>query len=417
MTLLLVASAAPGMPPAAVAQVVPGRVYVANFASDTVSVIDTATNTVIATVPVGDGPRGVGVTPDATRVYVANEQSDTVSVIDTATNAVVATVAVGDWPTGVRATPDGTRVWVTNAESDSVSIIDTGTNAVVATVPVGIWPIDVAFSPDGARAYVTSQADTVSVLQANGSLVTAVPVGHTPTGSEVLPNGSKIYVANQSSNPVSVIAAATNTVVATIPVDPDPTGVAVHPNGSRVYVATQSSSIEMIDTSTDTVVDSALQAHPRDLVLSPAGDRLYVGNHPLFVGVLDAATLDGITNVGVGGSPDGMAAAALRAPVIGGSTWYTSGAKSRSGPAGSAVALYAVGAAPGVPYRAVLSRTPACADLVAHLNPTAVVAGASGLIGTVRGTIPAGTPAGTYWICFRHTAGATATGVVSFTVA
>ena len=37
-------------------------------------------------------------------------------------------------------------------------------------------------------------------------------------------------------------------------------------------------------------------------------------------------------------------------------------------------------------------------------------------IGTVRGTIPPGTPAGTYWICFQHTAGATATGVVSFTV-
>ena len=64
----------------------------------------------------------------------------------------------------------------------------------------------------------------------------------------------------------------------------------------------------------------------------------------------------------------------------------------------------------------MLSRTPACADLVAYLTPTTVVAGPNGLIGTVRGTIPPGTPAGMYWICFRHTAGATATGVVSFTV-
>ena len=76
------------------------RVYVANNGngSNSVSVIDTATNTVIATVPVGTWPRGVSVNPAGTRVYVANGGSNNVSVIDTATNTVVATVLVGDWP-------------------------------------------------------------------------------------------------------------------------------------------------------------------------------------------------------------------------------------------------------------------------------------------------------------------------------
>ena len=47
-------------------------VYVAGFNSNTVSVIDTATNTVTATVPVGGRPSGVAVTPDGAFVYVAN---------------------------------------------------------------------------------------------------------------------------------------------------------------------------------------------------------------------------------------------------------------------------------------------------------------------------------------------------------
>src|SRR5215470_5486086 len=68
--------------------------------------------------------------------YVTNRMSDTVSVIDTATNTVVATVPVGRFPFGVAITPDGTHAYVTNNASRTVSVIDTATNTVVATVPV-----------------------------------------------------------------------------------------------------------------------------------------------------------------------------------------------------------------------------------------------------------------------------------------
>ncbi len=79
--------------------------YVANFSSNNVSVIDTATNTVVATVPVGTNPVGVAITPDGAFACVANFTSNTVSVIDTASNTVVATVPVGSNPVGVAITP------------------------------------------------------------------------------------------------------------------------------------------------------------------------------------------------------------------------------------------------------------------------------------------------------------------------
>ncbi|MGA7384174.1 MAG: YncE family protein, partial [Methylocella sp.] len=86
--------------------------YVANVASNSVSVIDTATNTVVATIPVRAAAEGLAVTPDGTHVYVTNISSDHVSVIATATNTVVATVAVGSYADGVAVTPDGTHVYV-----------------------------------------------------------------------------------------------------------------------------------------------------------------------------------------------------------------------------------------------------------------------------------------------------------------
>src|SRR5439155_14434827 len=105
--------------------------YVANSGSASVSVIHTASNTVVATIGVGSGPRRVALTPDGTRAYVTNGGSGDVSVIHTATNTVVATVGAGSGPLGVAITPDGTRAYVTNGESGTVSVINTANNTVV----------------------------------------------------------------------------------------------------------------------------------------------------------------------------------------------------------------------------------------------------------------------------------------------
>jgi uncharacterized repeat protein (TIGR01451 family) len=169
---------------------------VANLSSDNVSVIDTATNVVTATVTVGNGPQGVAITPDGTRAYVVNFFSNNVSVIDTATNTVT-TVDVGTNPFGVAITPDGAGAYVTNRTSGNVSVIDTGTNMVTATVDVGTAPFGVAITPDGARAYVTNSSDdTVSVIATTTNTVTAtVTVGSLPRAVAITPASTTVSSA------------------------------------------------------------------------------------------------------------------------------------------------------------------------------------------------------------------------------
>src|ERR1044072_3459405 len=114
--------------------------YVTNRDDKTVSVIDTVTNTVIATVPVGTTPEGVAITPTGAFAYVVNGTSTSgtgeVSVINTTTNTVVTTIPVGVNALGIAITPNGARAYVTNARENNVSVIDTATNTVIATVPV-----------------------------------------------------------------------------------------------------------------------------------------------------------------------------------------------------------------------------------------------------------------------------------------
>jgi len=179
--------------------------YVTNV-SGTVSVIDTATNTVVATVPVGIFPSGVAITPNGRRVYVTNI-FNSISVIDTATNTVVVTISSGQFPTGIAITPDGTRAYVVdqfadNQGNNTVSVIDTMTNSIVATIPVGRGPSEIAITPDGTRAYVPDQQDLIiSVIDtATNTVVATIPARGT-AGIAITPSGSQAYVTSPARAP------------------------------------------------------------------------------------------------------------------------------------------------------------------------------------------------------------------------
>jgi YVTN family beta-propeller protein len=173
--------------------------------------------------------------------YVANFLSGTVSVIDTATNTVVVGTgpdsAVIGGPTAIAVTPDGKHAYVTISNANSV-VIDTATNKVVATIPVGNGCYGVAITPDGKHAYVANLfSNNVSVIATvSNTVVATVAVGSQPFGVAVTPNGKHAYVTNQNSNNVSVIATASNTVVATVAVGSGPIAVAVTPDGKHAYV-------------------------------------------------------------------------------------------------------------------------------------------------------------------------------------
>lgn len=99
--------------------------------------------------------------PAGTNVYTPNEARNTVSVIDTATNKVTATVNVGHHPSKVAISPDRTKVYVANSGSDTVSVIDAASNTVTATVDIGASPYDVVVNPEGTMVYVTSRVTRV----------------------------------------------------------------------------------------------------------------------------------------------------------------------------------------------------------------------------------------------------------------
>jgi len=208
------------------------RLYVVdqNPGPGRVLVVDIATRSVIATVPVGRNPGHVAMSPVGARIYVTNIFSNNVSVIDTTTNSIEATITVGEEPVGVDVNRAGTRVYVANRNSSSVSVIDAATNTVIATTAVGSAPTGVAVDPVGPRVYVSNRdgglPSTVSIIDTTTNVVSGtVKVGIAPLGVDVDQTGTRVYVANALSNSVSVIDTSANTVIATVAVGNLPTAL------------------------------------------------------------------------------------------------------------------------------------------------------------------------------------------------
>src|SRR5207237_5845434 len=94
---------------------------------------------VIATVPVGDGPSGIGVNPRTNRAYVADYRADTLSVIDGSTNTVIATIDVGSGPAAVGVNPVNNRIYVA-LQTEGVAVVDGRTTTLFTTTPLGTAP-------------------------------------------------------------------------------------------------------------------------------------------------------------------------------------------------------------------------------------------------------------------------------------
>lgn len=294
--------------------------YVAAFETNTVSVIDVASHTVIATVPVGAGPFGVAATPDGRFVYVTNINANSVSVIDTSSNTVVATVPVGPSPFGVAVTPDGRFAYALMGGNGFVTAIATATNAVAvnaAAFGAGA-PIAIALTPDGRFGYVTNAAlNTVSVLDtATNSVTVGVPVGALPYDVAITPDGRFAYVVNVASttDALSVIDTAANTVVASVALEEGSQGIAIHPDGRFAYVAHGlSNAVSVVDIATNTrVATVAVGLNPVRVAVTPDGRFAYVTNQDSAnVSVIDTASNTVVASVPVGFLPQGVAFANL----------------------------------------------------------------------------------------------------------
>jgi YVTN family beta-propeller protein len=279
--------------------------FVPNVNASTVTVVDTADNSVVTTLGVGTLPGGVAVSPDGSRAYVANRGSNTLSIIDVDTLSVVDTIATGTLPSGVAVSADGSRVYVTNYSANTVTVLDATTDTVVATIPVGSRPQGVAVDPRGEFVVVAHfLGDSIGVIDAQNNLfVGSMGVGDGPIGVTLDSNGSRLYVANSLDGTVSALNIPDGMAFQTIATGGSPQSVTVDSEAGLLYVGNFSpSGVQVVSLASNTIVDTIpLVGGVRNIAVAPNSSRLFAATQsPSRVAVIDTATRALTTSIALG---------------------------------------------------------------------------------------------------------------------
>lgn len=312
------------------------RIYVSNEVGNSVSVIDTTEDRVVATIAVGRRPRAVRVSPDGRSLYVAlsgsprggpgidesklpppDRSADGIGVVDLESLVLERVLESGPDPESFDLAPNGKQLLVSNEDAARASILDVASGRPSATVGVGEEPEGVAIRPDGKVGYVTSEsAHRVDVIALDERrLLTSIATGERPRTVLFSKDGARAFVSNEVGKSVEVIDAEAHRALRRIPIAAPapalPMGLALSSDERTLWVSTgRGGSVVAVELGSGATFSvDGVGARPWGLALCHDGRRLYTANGPSNdVTVIDTATRAVVRRIAVGASPWGVAA-------------------------------------------------------------------------------------------------------------
>ncbi|KAF8493505.1 cytochrome cd1-nitrite reductase-like protein [Gautieria morchelliformis] len=307
------------------------RVYVGDQSSNTVSVINPATNQVLGTIALGSSrltdilnpqyvrpsinTHGLGFSRDGRFINVVSVASNTVTVIRTSDNSVVSESYVGRAPHEAFFSPDNRTVWVGTRGTSQVDIVDGLIGGVVGHVETADGPSKVLFSPDGRTAYVNHiRSPTIDIVDVHLRRVVDQITGLADKFSSDMmlsPDGRSLWAAHKMVGKVSVMDVSARRVVAVLDSGPETN----HPNfitskngtlfgwvtvaslnETKIYRQDKPSAIPVY---VGAVKASGIEPH--GIWPSPDNTRMYIVNeHSDTLDVVDASSLQIVKTLHVG---------------------------------------------------------------------------------------------------------------------
>ena len=326
-----------------------GVMYVQNTNSNSISVIDLATNTVLRNITVDGTLQNIKLSEDQRALYIitTNRDSGTIYVLNTTSNEImneristqvsfqdvaffndilyltdaiggkllvmnsngtlVHEINVGSRPQLIEVRPDGQVLYVARS-GGSISVVDLEQNMVITEIDSGNMPHGLSFDNNGAKLFVVNaENDTLTVIDSQKhEIIKTIPVGDNPRYVALNPDETVAYVTNMASNTISMVDTQLIEVVNEIPVSSGPYGIAFSADGGdQAYVSKMSGNdISIIDTAGNTITTtiSAGGAGPNQMVVrKPAIDivraedvnNISNNNSPFIVRVFVEVTDDG----------------------------------------------------------------------------------------------------------------------------
>ena len=272
-----------------------GVMYVQNSNSNSISVVDLATNTILRNITVDGTPHNIKLSEDQLTLYIltSDRDSGTIFMLNTTSNelmkeiptevsvqdiaifngtmyasdvlggkvlvmnangTLIDEIDVGSRPQYMEVRPDGQVLYVTRL-GGPISVVDLEQKIVIKEIDSGSMPHRLSFTNEGAILFVVNaESDTLSVIDSRKhEVIKTIPVGDSPGYVALNPDETLAYVTNMDSNSVSIVDA--DKVVNEIPVGNGPYGIAFSADGGDLaYVSNmRGNDVSIINTTSSNV--------------------------------------------------------------------------------------------------------------------------------------------------------------------
>ncbi len=312
-------------PDAMVMDLASNRIYVANYADGTVSVVDGSSNTVVTTIQVGMHPTSLALNAPSNKIYVADQGSNDVMVINGATNIASSISGISTAPTAIATSPLSGQIFVATLDGH-VDVIDGSTDTVthVLSAQAGTSPAGqaaIVVDPTTDEVFVSIQGGNLTAIDGGTLAETNPPVGPGGTAALALnPVTHRVY-ADNASNSIAVVDGSTNAFNTLTLGQIQPWAIAVNPATNKVYVANYgSNSVTAYDPNAGTTSNIPTGGNPDAIAIDLAKNLVYVADFTGSVTIIDASN-DQVESQTIDvANPDSIAVDPIRGLVFGASS-------------------------------------------------------------------------------------------------
>ena len=240
-------------------------------------------------------------------MYVENKDSNSISVVDLATNTIVRNIAVDEKLYNIKLSEDQLKLYIITADSDSGTILalNTTDNEIMNEIATGVSVQDIAIF-NGTLYVGDVLGGRVLVMNTNGTLRGEIDIGSRPQYMEVRPDGEVLYVTRLGGGPISVVDLEQNVVIKEIDSGSMPRGLSFTNDGARLFVVNEESdTLSVIDTHKQEVIKTiSVGDNPQYVVLNPDETLAYVTNmNSNTISIVDAQVVEVVNEIPVGNGP------------------------------------------------------------------------------------------------------------------
>jgi YVTN family beta-propeller protein len=199
--------------------------------------------TTAAVVPVDSYANALTLSPDGGKLYAASSKPPShqrrghgsISVIDTATFTLIEVIAMRFSPDAISVSPDGSTLYATHYNKNAISAIELD-SLCHKMIRLDDAPLDIAASPDGEHVYVTN-LHSVALIDTATYGVESVPTGDLPRHLDISGDGTRAYVTDFRLNRIWILDPLDKAVIATVDLGRNPEALALSANEELLYVA------------------------------------------------------------------------------------------------------------------------------------------------------------------------------------